>query len=59
MHVTIEEEKLVDADAIREVNDKAFGQSPGRAVGGLIRTNDATTLSLVAVVDDESWAHSF
>ena len=57
MHVTIREEKLVDADAIREVNDKAFGQSQEGRLVDLIRTNNATTLSLVAVVDDRVVGH--
>ena len=57
MRVTIREEKLVDTDAIREVNDKAFGQSQEGRLVDLIRTNNATTLSLVAVVDDRVVGH--
>ena len=49
--IEIREERESDADAVREVNDRAFGQDlEGRIVNAL-RSHDAVTLSLVAVLN--------
>jgi putative acetyltransferase len=52
MHPTIREERPGDEDAIRRINELAFGQ-PGEAeLVDELRKNGGLTLSLVAVVDE-------
>jgi putative acetyltransferase len=57
MLVTIREEQAEDIAAIREVNDKAFGQPLEGRLVDLLRANDRVTLSLVAVSDGQIVAH--
>jgi putative acetyltransferase len=57
MSLVIRPERETDIPVIRDVNDRAFGQSlEGRIVDAL-RSNDAATLSLVAVIDDRVVGH--
>ncbi len=57
MEVTIREEKPDDVAAIREVNDRAFGQTLEGRLVDLLRTNNGMMLSLVAVNDDRVVGH--
>lgn len=55
--IEIREERPDDADAVRDVNDRAFGQPlEGRIVAAL-RARGGVMLSLVAVVDDHVVGH--
>ena len=55
--IEIREERESDADAVREVNDRAFGQDlEGRIVDAL-RSNGAVTLSLVATLHGRIVGH--
>ena len=57
MEVTIREEKPDDVPAIREVNDRAFGQTLEGRLVDLLRANNGMVLSLVAVTDDRIVGH--
>ena len=52
MHVTIREEKLEDAVAVRRFNEEAFGQPQEARLVDLLRARRAVLLSLVATIDD-------
>ena len=55
--VQIREERPDDAAAIREVNDRAFGQDQEGRIVDALRANRAAMLSLVATVDDRAVGH--
>jgi putative acetyltransferase len=57
MRVTIREEKLEDAVAVRRVNEEAFGQSQEARLVDLLRANKAVLLSLIAAIDDRIVGH--
>jgi putative acetyltransferase len=55
--IQIREERPDDAAAIREVNDRAFGQDQEGRIVDALRANGAATLSLVATLDDRIVGH--
>jgi putative acetyltransferase len=57
--IEIREERPEDITAIREVNDRAFGQEQEGRIVDALRANGAAVLSLVAVVDDRVVGHIF
>ena len=57
MHVIIREEQIEDAAEIREVNDKAFGQPLEGRLIDLLRANEGTLHSLVAIRDSQIVGH--
>jgi predicted N-acetyltransferase YhbS len=58
MHVTIREEKLEEAVAVRRVNEEAFGQPQEARLVDLLRARRAVLLSLVATIDDRVVGHT-
>jgi len=57
MRVLIRNEQPQDIVAIHDVNEKAFEETLEARLIDLLRANDAVTLSLVAVVDDQIVGH--
>jgi len=57
MRVIIRQERPQDIAAIHEVNEKAFEETLEARLVDVLRTNNAVTLSLVAVVDDQIVGH--
>lgn len=57
MQITIRAEKPEDIQAIREINDQAFGQPLEGRLVDVLRENGAVLLSLVAVTDDRVIGH--
>ena len=53
----IREERWGDIAAIREVNNRAFGQKQEGNIVDALRTNNAVLLSLVATLNDQVVAH--
>ena len=51
MHIDVREEEASDPEAIRAVNKRAFGQDHEADIVDALRSNGATSLSLVATVD--------
>ena len=57
MKIKIREEQPQDIDAIRKVNDKAFGQPVEGVIVDKLRENCENLLSLVAVMDNHVVGH--
>jgi putative acetyltransferase len=57
--IKIREEKAEDYDAVREINDKAFGQPEEGRIVDKIREACAEIISLVAVEDEKVVGHIF
>jgi len=57
MQPTIREERAGDEDAVRRINNEAFGQSGEADLVDELRQNGGLTLSLVAVIGDELVGH--
>ena len=55
--IEIREERLDDVAAIRDVNDRAFGQAQEGNIVDALRTNGAALLSLVATLNDRVVGH--
>lgn len=55
--IEIREEQLGDIAAIREVNQRAFGQDQEGNIVDALRANGAALLSLVAALDDQVVGH--
>jgi len=55
--ISIRQETHQDTDAIRRVNEEAFGQNEEAGIVEKLRNRRALTLSLVAVQDDEVVGH--
>lgn len=55
--IEIREEQLGDIAAIREVNQRAFGQDQEGNIVDALRANGAALLSLVAALDDRVVGH--
>ena len=53
----IRQEQSTDIDAVRQVNDQAFGQDQEGRIVDALRANDAALLSLVATIDDQVVGH--
>ena len=57
MSIQIREERPEDAEEIRDVNKRAFGQDQEGNIVDALRSNGAALLSLVAIVDDRVVGH--
>jgi putative acetyltransferase len=57
--VRIREERPGDADAVRAVHERAFGRPHEGRLVDLLRQNEATMLSLVAVADGKVVGHIY
>jgi len=55
--IEIREEQLGDVAAIRQVNQRAFGQDQEGNIVDVLRANGAALLSLVAALDDQVVGH--
>jgi len=57
MRIDVREERTFDVEPIRDVNRRAFGQSQEADIVDALRLNGASSLSLVATVDNHIAGH--
>lgn len=56
--MTIREERPADVDAVRAVNERAFGRAVEGSIVDALRANGGVLLSLVAAIDDRVVGHA-